>query len=205
MVGLNAIQRRLVKVSTGDKILCSPYEPPVGGAPAAVITAEIDFVSKKTVRGPDVEFNAQELIEHLTSRFTGQVVTVHQQVTFEYQGVNYLLTVKSIIGTDTDSDNLTIHRGQLLKETEIVFETRPGSGIKVVGQRTMASTQLFKQKEFNFEKLGIGGLDAQFEKIFRRAFASRIFPPAMLDRLGIHHVKGVLLYGPPGRCDWIFL
>eukprot|EP00890_Picochlorum_soloecismus_P000586 jgi/Picsp_1/1528/NSC_05006-R1_n-ethylmaleimide sensitive fusion protein len=198
MVGLNAIQRRLVKVSTGDKILCTPYEPPIGGSAAAVITAEIDYVSKKTVRGPDAEFNAQDLIEHLTSRFAGQVLTVHQQVTFEYQGVNYVLAVKSIIGTDTDSENLTIHRGQLLKETEIVFETRPGSGIKVVGQRTMASTQLFKQKEFNFEKLGIGGLDAQFEKIFRRAFASRIFPPAMLDRLGIHHVKGVLLYGPPG-------
>ena len=49
--------------------------------------------------------------------------------------------------------------------------------------------QLFKHKEFNFEKLGIGGLDIQFEQIFRRAFASRVFPPAVVERLGIRHVK----------------
>ena len=58
--------------------------------------------------------------------------------------------------------------------------------------------QLFKHKEFNFEKLGIGGLDNQFEQIFRRAFASRVFPPSVVERLGIRHVRGVLLYGPPG-------
>jgi ATP-dependent 26S proteasome regulatory subunit len=63
------------------------------------------------------------------------------------------------------------------------------------------ATQLFKHKEFNFERLGIGGLDLQFEQIFRRAFASRVFPPSVVERLGIHHVKGVLLYGPPGAPD----
>lgn len=34
--------------------------------------------------------------------------------------------------------------------------------------------------------------------IFRRAFASRRFPPEVLKKYGISHVKGVLLYGPPG-------
>lgn len=51
--------------------------------------------------------------------------------------------------------------------------------------------------------------------IFRRAFASRIFPPSVVQKLGIQHVKGmqslkqisscihiknagILLYGPPG-------
>lgn len=34
--------------------------------------------------------------------------------------------------------------------------------------------------------------------IFRRAFASRRFPPSILKKYGINHVKGVLLYGPPG-------
>ncbi len=62
----------------------------------------------------------------------------------------------------------------------------------------MVAPALFKGKEFNFSKLGIGGLDIQFEQIFRRAFASRVFPPAVVERLGIHHVKGVLLFGPPG-------
>jgi len=37
----------------------------------------------------------------------------------------------------------------------------------------------------------------EFEVIFRRAFASRIFP-GLVKELGINHVRGILLYGPPG-------
>ncbi|KAF4609833.1 hypothetical protein G7Y89_g15789 [Cudoniella acicularis] len=46
--------------------------------------------------------------------------------------------------------------------------------------------------------MGIGGLDTEFSQIFRRAFASRIFPPGLIEKLGIQHVKGILLFGPPG-------
>lgn len=46
--------------------------------------------------------------------------------------------------------------------------------------------------------MGIGGLDQEFSAIFRRAFASRIFPPELIMELGINHVRGILLYGPPG-------
>lgn len=46
--------------------------------------------------------------------------------------------------------------------------------------------------------MGIGGLDQEFSSIFRRAFASRIFPPHLVEKLGIQHVKGMVLYGPPG-------
>jgi vesicle-fusing ATPase len=61
--------------------------------------------------------------------------------------------------------------------------------IKITGQKGYATNQLFKHKTLNFESLGIGGLDVQFDNIFRRAFASRVFPPAIVQRLGIQHVK----------------
>ena len=38
--------------------------------------------------------------------------------------------------------------------------------------------------------MGIGGLDQEFGAIFRRAFASRVFPPGLVEKLGIQHVKG---------------
>lgn len=38
--------------------------------------------------------------------------------------------------------------------------------------------------------MGIGGLDSEFGAIFRRAFASRVFPPGLVEKLGIQHVKG---------------
>ena len=52
--------------------------------------------------------------------------------------------------------------------------------------------------DWDFSKMGIGGLDTEFNAIFRRAFASRVFPPEIMDQLGCKHVKGILLYGPPG-------
>lgn len=32
--------------------------------------------------------------------------------------------------------------------------------------------------------MGIGGLDKEFNAIFRRAFASRVFPPEIVEQLG---------------------
>ena len=46
--------------------------------------------------------------------------------------------------------------------------------------------------------MGVGGLDTEFNAIFRRAFASRVFPPEVMEQLGCKHVKGILLFGPPG-------
>jgi vesicle-fusing ATPase len=43
---------------------------------------------------------------------------------------------------------------------------------------------------FKFEDMGIGGLDTQFSGIFQHAFASRVFPPGLVKKLGIQHVKG---------------
>jgi vesicle-fusing ATPase len=46
--------------------------------------------------------------------------------------------------------------------------------------------------------MGIGGLDKEFNIIFRRAFASRVYPTELIQQLGIKHVRGILMYGPPG-------
>ena len=39
--------------------------------------------------------------------------------------------------------------------------------------------------DFDFKTMGIGGLDAEFNAIFRRAFASRVFPPDLVHQLGM--------------------
>lgn len=38
--------------------------------------------------------------------------------------------------------------------------------------------------EWNFQQMGIGGLDQEFNAIFRRAFASRALPPDTVEQLG---------------------
>lgn len=87
------------------------------------------------------------------------------------------------------------NRGVLLDQTSIAFQKAEDSPIKLKGQ---TQQNAILKPNFNFADLGIGGLDDEFSSIFRRAFVSRIFPPAVVERMGIQHVKGLLLYGPPG-------
>ena len=43
---------------------------------------------------------------------------------------------------------------------------------------------------WDFAQMGIGGLNKEFSDIFRRAFASRLFPQNIIADLGIKHAKG---------------
>ena len=92
----------------------------------------------------------------------------------------------------------SLQRGMLTDKTSFLFETTAGAGVTIKGQNKFVAPQLFKDKGLNFEKLGIGGLDTQFVEIFRRAFQSRLVPQSLAERLGVPHVKGMLLHGPPG-------
>jgi vesicle-fusing ATPase len=51
---------------------------------------------------------------------------------------------------------------------------------------------------FTFDSLCIGGLNKELLEIFRRALAARRLSPAILKKYGKSHVKGILLFGPPG-------
>ena len=129
--------------------------------------------------------------------FVSQVFTTGQKAAVEYCGNNYLVTVNSMLVSGTP-EGVTSQRGCLVADTSFVFEAAHNSAIKITNQKTSTiNSNLFKTKEFSFEKLGIGGLDKQFEDIFRRAFSSRVFPLSVVQRLGIQHVRP-LLHGPPG-------
>ena len=51
---------------------------------------------------------------------------------------------------------------------------------------------------FEGEKLGIGGLDDVLSEVKRRVWVPLAAPPQLLRELGIHPVRGLLLYGRPG-------
>ncbi|XP_031103443.1 vesicle-fusing ATPase-like [Ipomoea triloba] len=192
-LGLNAIQRRDAKVSTGDSISVSRFIPPEDFN-LALLTLELEFVRKGT---KDEQVDAVQMSNQIRKRFGNQVMTAGQRVTFEYHGNGYIFTVTQA-QVEGHSKSNKIERGLLSSDTYIIFEASNASGIKITNQREAASSNIFRQKEFNLESLGIGGLSAEFADIFRRAFASRVFPPHVTSKLGIKHVKGMLLYGPPG-------
>ncbi|OMO65152.1 hypothetical protein COLO4_31469 [Corchorus olitorius] len=160
----------------------------------ALLRLELEFVKKGT---KSEQVDAVLLANQLRKRFINQVMTAGQKVTFEYHGNNYIFTVNQA-QVEGQAKSSAPERGIVSSDTYIIFEAQSASGIKIVNQREAASSSIFKHKEFNLQSLGIGGLSAEFADIFRRAFASRVFPPHVTSKLGIKHVKGMLLYGPPG-------
>ncbi|OWM77456.1 hypothetical protein CDL15_Pgr016853 [Punica granatum] len=159
----------------------------------ALLTLDLEFVKRGT---KSETIDAVLLANQLRKKFNNQIMTVGQRVSFEHHGNNYIFTVNQ---ADVEGQVKSApERGMISNDTYIVFEASNASGIKIVNQREAASSNIFRQKEFNLQQLGIGGLSDEFADIFRRAFASRVFPPHVTSKLGIKHVKGMLLYGPPG-------
>ncbi|KAG8364940.1 hypothetical protein BUALT_Bualt18G0050900 [Buddleja alternifolia] len=192
-IALNAIQRRHAKVSTGDTISVNRFVPPEDFN-LALLTVELEFVKKGA---KEEHVDAVSLSQHIRKRFINQVMTTGQRVTLDYHGNGYIFTVNQATVEGQEKSN-GIERGMISADTYIIFEAPNSSGIKILNQREAASSNIFRHKEFNLQSFGIGGLSAEFADIFRRAFASRVFPPHVTSKLGIKHVKGMLLYGPPG-------
>lgn len=84
-----------------------------------------------------------------------------------------------------------------MKASTLLFKKKKDAALRIQGGASSGNSRLF-ERGFNFQAMGIGGLDKEFADIFRRAFASRVFPPEVLRKMGIKHVRGMLLYGPPG-------
>lgn len=202
-VGLNSVQRAQLRVSVGDVVRWTPFEPPTREFDCAGMTIEVEF-TRPGLAAELVSRNAHEGVEAdalttiLRRTFSSQVFTVGQKAAVEYCGKNYLITINHMV-VEGAREGVQTMRGMFMPSTTVVYETMANSGIKILGQKAaVMNTGLFKSKDFSFSKLGIGGLDKQFEDIFRRAFSSRIFPQSVVQRLGIQHVKGMLLHGPPG-------
>nr|GMD48184.1 vesicle-fusing ATPase [Ipomoea batatas] len=124
-LGLNAIQRRDAKVSTGDSISVSRFIPPEDFN-LALLTLELEFVRKGT---KDEQVDAVQMSNQIRKRFGNQVMTAGQRVTFEYHGNGYIFTVTQA-QVEGHSKSNKIERGLLSSDTYIIFEASNASGIK---------------------------------------------------------------------------
>ncbi|KAG2193738.1 hypothetical protein INT46_011349 [Mucor plumbeus] len=209
-IGINGTSRRWASFSLGQRVTIDPYDIHSEGMDIYLgnLKMDIDFFQRSN-RLPD-EFKEDDLAQAFSINFHNQMFTKGQFLVFEYCGVKFRATVNDLDVVDLNvlkKGEVDAHqenksdaiRGILMRETNVEFTKTEGSflNLKQAKKRAMAAKALIKP-DFQFEDLGIGGLDDEFNAIFRRAFASRIFPPALVEKLGVQHVKGILLYGPPG-------
>ncbi|OXG79077.1 vesicle-fusing ATPase [Cryptococcus neoformans A2-102-5] len=191
-VGPSKIIRQWVGLSAvGETVDIEPYYPG-NGEWASTAEVEVGFRLKRK-ETHDV-FDSEEMAAGFINAFPSLPLTPLQPLVFDYRGHELKATVRAVSTLD-GQDGRT---GVIMEGTEIIWVKDPTSGIKLKNTSKRGPTNAILAPNFKFEDMGIGGLDTEFAAIFRRAFASRIFPPGLVEKLGIQHVKGILLYGPPG-------
>ncbi|KAL2265251.1 hypothetical protein VTJ83DRAFT_6351 [Remersonia thermophila] len=208
-ISLSDPQRTWCGVGLMDEIVGELYNPFANGSQAYVgsLDLEVGFASARKI--VDTQYDQDELAALFIKTFENQVFAPGQRLLLDVQNVPLAVTVKTVTLIDlgmqqqrrpdeppTLSDPTA--RGILTSQTSITFYKDARSPIKLKASSKRPAANAIISPDFKFEDMGIGGLDAEFSTIFRRAFASRIFPPGLIEKLGIMHVKGMLLYGPPG-------
>ena len=165
------------------------------------LTLEVAFLQRNLEIAE--EFSADDMGATFVRGFGGVVFTVGQILVFEYHGQNLRCSVKSVgvlelaaeqrrggvPGSAHGGDGRT-DSGIVMEKTDVTFMKESMSKIKIKSSARKAAPNAVIAPNFKFEDMGIGGLDQEFSAIFRRAFASRVFPPGLVEKLGIQHVKG---------------
>lgn len=211
-ISLSKIFREMIQVpTTGDiNISCKNLFKLVWGSTVkpnnylANIKIEIYWVKKALRFGPKEihTIDVKDLEEELKNKYFDTTINKNHCLPLEIGGTNMIMKVINIdlVKTGiTEIDNMSLKTfGLYVKETAFEFSlAKDISDLKLKGINSTKGTTIFRDK-FNFEDMGIGGLDQEFADIFRVAFASRRYPADYLAQFNIKHVKGMLFYGPPG-------
>ncbi|KAH8094942.1 vesicular-fusion protein SEC18 [Cristinia sonorae] len=200
-IGASGMQRQWIGLSvSGDEVTVEPT--PFQPLYLQSIDLEVGFLR----RGHEIAevFSADEMGHNFTKAFGNIVFSVGQILVFEFHGQNLKAQVKGISVLELadaqrkGGSGAPTNFGVLMEKTDVTFIKSGDSAIKIKSSAKKAPPNAILAPNFKFEDMGIGGLDSEFSTIFRRAFASRVFPPGLVDKLGIQHVKGILLHGPPG-------
>lgn len=205
-IGLSGVQREWMGIALTDFVNIEPYDVFSSGSQAYLgsMDVEIGFAGKKVT---EVPYDQDELAKIVTKVFANQIFSPGQRFLMDHKSIPMNLTIKTIQRAELSEkagaaaskpSSSPQDRGLLTPHTQINFFKDPRTPINLKASARRPAANAIVSPDFKFEDMGIGGLDAEFSTIFRRAFASRIFPPGLVEKLGIQHVKGILLFGPPG-------
>ncbi|XP_055264086.1 vesicle-fusing ATPase isoform X2 [Moschus berezovskii] len=198
-------QRKWAGLSIGQEIEVSLYTFDKAKQCIGTMTIEIDFLQKKSIDSNP--YDTDKMAAEFIQQFNNQAFSVGQQLVFSFSEKLFGLLVKDIEAMDPSilkgepatGKRQKIEIGLVVGNSQVAFEKAENSSLNLIGKaKTKENRQSIINPDWNFEKMGIGGLDKEFSDIFRRAFASRVFPPEIVEQMGCKHVKGILLYGPPG-------
>lgn len=203
-VAVGNMQRMCAGLPMGQACQLTPYVPPNPKPVLGSVTFEIQQVLTRAQADVRV-IDCSLLKATFEQEYVNQTFAVGQLLAVNYDGIPLRLQCVGIDLVENSSGNKKSDSsasfapdiGSYLKGAIVNFTKSKDAPVRLTNQSAGQSRSVFKP-DFDFSKLGIGGLDKEFNDIFRRAFASRLFPTDVIAKLGIKHVRGMLLYGPPG-------
>uniref|UniRef100_UPI00358E4708 vesicle-fusing ATPase-like n=1 Tax=Myxine glutinosa TaxID=7769 RepID=UPI00358E4708 len=183
-------QRKWAGLSLTQEVQVRPFQFDKTKQCIGTMTIEVDFLQKK--HADSNPYDSDQMATEFLQQFVNQAFTVKQQLVFNFINKLFTLTVKEIDAVDTTSilkqENVSaklakINTGLSLPNTHVIFEKSENSTLNLTGKsKTQQGRQSIINPDWNFEKMGIGGLDREFSDIFRRAFASVSFHLTLWSR-----------------------
>jgi vesicle-fusing ATPase len=208
-LAFNLVQRKSLQLSLNEPLQVQPWFPPRESVYIHRIAVEADFPNK--ARATNNAIDAAELGKYCARIFEKQCICVSQDVLIDFQGDSLTLRVTELdiakgnvaptseeMGALKEDQVQPSPMGILVEASRVIVTKSSNSSVNLVNVQKSSTTGKMFRPDFSFSKMGIGGLDSELGDIFRRAFASRVYPASVLQKMGLMHVRGVLLYGAPG-------
>uniref|UniRef100_A0A914HCC2 Vesicle-fusing ATPase n=1 Tax=Globodera rostochiensis TaxID=31243 RepID=A0A914HCC2_GLORO len=203
-IGFSLPQRKWTNVTLGQEVQIQPFSFTPGQRIITVISLVIDFQKKPSNPSEplDTDAMAREFLMQFANMLKrGPGGAGDSSAGKSAMNTTYMLklVVKRMEGANLNSAPEEISLGPLSPNAVVIFDRPENSQINLIGRsKGKSSHRALINPDWDFQQMGIGGLDKEFSSIFRRAFASRVFPPEFIEQLAMKHVRGILLYGPPG-------
>ena len=198
-IAMSKLTRKLLQIGEDDSV---NFEYVYDRQPNKTNLTHIKFkITLRKKLDEQLKLEDIELLDIIKKLYVGTPFNYGNNIYFLHRGLGFILEACELeidpLGplNDERSAKNSVNFGFLAIDTNIDLSSE-SSYLKIFSKQM--KTKALTKFGFNFNEMGVGGLDAEISNIFRRAFTTRLYPTAYLEKYGIHHVKGMLLYGPPG-------
>ncbi|KAG8363899.1 hypothetical protein BUALT_Bualt19G0070500 [Buddleja alternifolia] len=188
-LALNSSQRKTTGIVAGASIILNTFDPP----PNFNLDLIVMDIYPCVKHAPEVEIDAIRLSNKLQAQFLDQVMQTRQEFRVDYSGEEYEYIISGALIKGGQKGPGTVERGLVSKKAKIIFKTLVGGSMKIVNQ-SESTTRLPFRPDIDMRSLGLGGIRAQFQKLYEEVFFHLGLPPYMR----IKPARGVLIHGLPG-------